>query len=75
VGGWWETFFDDVWLKAGFGAVTRRPTLSHTAYTGPALSLKKISPVTGVCRYVQNALKLSLPGGDLLFERDSTWRQ
>ncbi len=49
MGEWWETFFDDAWLKAGFGLVTRSRTLSDVRFITKVLSLEKKSRVLDVC--------------------------
>ena len=60
---WWQTFFDDGYLVAGFGPIKRRRTLADIRFIRKALSPKKGSSVIDVCCGVgRHALELARLG-------------
>lgn len=64
MGEWWETFFDDAWLRGGFSVIQRQRTLADTRFILKALSLKPTSRILDLCCGVgRHAIEL----GDLGF--------
>jgi 2-polyprenyl-3-methyl-5-hydroxy-6-metoxy-1,4-benzoquinol methylase len=60
---WWQTFFDDGYLAAGFGPIKRRRTLADIRFIEKALSPKKGSSILDVCCGVgRHALELARLG-------------
>ena len=63
MGEWWETFFDEGYLKAGFGLIRRRKTLADTRFIKRVLSLGPGSRILDVCCGIgRHALELGKLG-------------
>ena len=63
MGEWWGSFFDEAWLKAGFGIIPRKRTLADTRFILKTLSLAPKSRILDACCGVgRHAIELARLG-------------